>query len=165
MKNEFKPYLQKSIELGRSFIVSKYQRQRWPLFLLWQGITIFMDHFKDVKYMIGPVSMSDQYQKLSKELMIQFLLEEYGDKNLAKIVRPRNKVMMNTILNRILIQYCESSLVNTGLISESAILSLQKHFFHLHFHNLNHLFFSLCNCSLFWKKVYSQREEATHSRK
>jgi putative hemolysin len=100
MKNEFKPYLRKSIELGRSFVVSKYQRQRWPLFLLWQGITIFMDHFKDVKYIIGPVSMSDQYQRLSKELMIQFLLQEYGDKDLAKCVRPRNKVLMKDIIDR-----------------------------------------------------------------
>jgi putative hemolysin len=100
MKNEFKPYLRRSIELGRSFVVSKYQRQRWPLFLLWQGITIFMDHFKDVKYIIGPVSMSDQYQRLSKELMIQFLLEEYGDKELAQYVKPRNRIVMEDIIDR-----------------------------------------------------------------
>jgi putative hemolysin len=100
MKNEFKPYLRRSVELGRSFVVSKYQRQRWPLFLLWQGITIFIDHFKDVKYIIGPVSMSDQYQRLSKELMIQFLLEEYGDKDLAKILKPRNKVVMKDVVDR-----------------------------------------------------------------
>lgn len=100
MKNEFKPYLKRSIELGRSFVVSKYQRQRWPLFLLWQGITIFMDHFKDVKYIIGPVSMSDQYKRLSKELMIQFLLQEYGDEKLSAWVRPRNKVIMKDWIDR-----------------------------------------------------------------
>jgi putative hemolysin len=100
MKNEFKPYLRRSIELGRSFVVSKYQRQRWPLFLLWQGITIFMDHFKDVKYIIGPVSMSDQYKRLSKELMIQFLLQEYGDEKLSAWVRPRNKVVMKDLIDR-----------------------------------------------------------------
>ncbi len=100
MKREFKPYLKRSIELGRSFIVSKYQKQRWPLFLLWQGITIFMDHFSEVKYIIGPVSMSDHYNRLSKELMIQFLLQEHSDKELSKWVRPRHKVVMKDRIDR-----------------------------------------------------------------
>lgn len=100
MKNEFRPYLKKSIELGRSFVVSKYQKQRWPLFLLWQGITIFTKHFSEVKYIIGPVSMSDRYQKLSKELMIQFLLDQFGDKELSSWVKPRHKVVMKDIVDR-----------------------------------------------------------------
>jgi hypothetical protein len=44
--------------------------------------------------------MSDQYKRLSKELMIQFLLQEYGDEKLSAWVRPRNKVVMKDLIDR-----------------------------------------------------------------
>ena len=92
MSNEFKPYLMQSVELGRSFVVQEYQRQRWPLFLLWQGITLSLKNFSEVRYIMGPVTMSDSYKNMSKHIMIQFLEEHYGDEQLSSLVKPRVKV-------------------------------------------------------------------------
>ena len=92
MSNEFKPYLFQSMELGRSFVVPHYQKQRWPLFLLWQGITLCTKNFSEVKYLVGPVTMSDSYKSMSKHIIIQFLEKNYGDAELAAWVKPRVKV-------------------------------------------------------------------------
>jgi putative hemolysin len=92
MSNAFKPYLMKSVELGRSFVVQEYQRQRWPLFLLWQGITLSLKNFEEVRFIMGPVTMSDTYKNMSKHIMIQFLEKHYGDSEMSSMVRPRVKV-------------------------------------------------------------------------
>lgn len=95
-KDDFNPYLNISMELGRSFVSLDYQRQRLPLFLLWEGIIQLLSNFQETKYIIGPVSMSNDYQTLSKELVIEFVQTNYGDPILSKLVRPRTKIK-NTI--------------------------------------------------------------------
>lgn len=92
MSNAFKPYLMQSVELGRSFVVQEYQRQRWPLFLLWQGITLSLKNFEEVRFIMGPVTMSDSYKNMSKHIMIQFLEKHYGDSEMSGMVKPRVKV-------------------------------------------------------------------------
>lgn len=91
-KREFQSYLQESVELGRSYVAVEYQRQRLPLFLLWEGIIQMLSNFKEAKYIIGPVSMSNDYQALSKELVIEFIQKNFGDEEMSKLVRPRTKI-------------------------------------------------------------------------
>ena len=91
-KDDFNPYLYISMELGRSFVSVEYQRQRLPLFLLWEGIIQMLSNFKEAKYIIGPVSMSNDYQALSKELVIEFIQKNFGDEEMSKLVRPRTKI-------------------------------------------------------------------------
>ena len=91
-KREFQSYLQESVELGRSYVAVEYQRQRLPLFLLWEGIIHMLSNFKEAKYIIGPVSMSNDYQALSKELVIEFIQKNFGDENLSQLVKPRTKI-------------------------------------------------------------------------
>lgn len=91
-KREFNSYLQESVELGRSYVAVEYQRQRLPLFLLWEGIIQMLSNFKEAKYIIGPVSMSNDYQALSKELVIEFIEKNFGDDEMSKLVRPRTKI-------------------------------------------------------------------------
>lgn len=91
-KREFNPYLQISIELGRSYVAVEYQRQRLPLFLLWEGIIQLLSNFNEAKYIIGPVSMSNDYQTLSKELVIDFIQKNFGDNELSQWVKPRTKI-------------------------------------------------------------------------
>jgi hypothetical protein len=78
--------------LGRSYVAVDYQRQRLPLFLLWEGIIQMLSNFKEAKYIIGPVSMSNDYQALSKELVIEFIQKNFGDEEMSKLVRPRTKI-------------------------------------------------------------------------
>jgi putative hemolysin len=90
MSNKMKPILGQSVELGRSFIVSEYQKHRLSLFLLWKGILFYLFANPNFRYIIGPVSISNSYQEVSKELIIQFITRNYFDHELSKYVEPRN---------------------------------------------------------------------------
>jgi Putative hemolysin len=91
ISDEFAPTLNQSIELGRSFIVSDYQRKPLPLFLLWKGILYFLLKHPEYRYLIGPVSVSNRYSSFSKKLIVNFLKENHYDYEMAKLVAPRNK--------------------------------------------------------------------------
>ena len=62
MKEEFDLVLEYSIELGRSFIIKEYQRHPLSLFLLWKGIQRFLMQNPVYQYLIGPVSVSNNFQ-------------------------------------------------------------------------------------------------------
>jgi putative hemolysin len=62
-----------AIELGRSFIRQEYQRGFAPLLLLWKGIGKFVAAHPQYRVLFGPVSISNRYQTLSRDLMISFL--------------------------------------------------------------------------------------------
>ncbi|MFM7310296.1 MAG: lysophospholipid acyltransferase family protein [Flavobacteriales bacterium] len=91
-QREFRPYLAQSMELGRSFVRAEYQRKRLPLFLLWQGIRQLVAHFKEVKYIIGPVSISNHYAPITQQMMVEFLQHHYGKSALKNWVNPKNKL-------------------------------------------------------------------------
>lgn len=82
--------LSQSLELGRSFIIQEYQRHRLSLFLLWKGILYYLISNEKFRYIIGPVSISNNYQEVSKELIIEFIRRHHYDENLAELVEPRN---------------------------------------------------------------------------
>lgn len=90
MHAKMKPILTQSVELGRSFIVKDYQKHRLSLFLLWKGILFYLLSNARFRYIIGPVSISNSYQAVSKELIIQFIRKNYFDEELSKLVEPRN---------------------------------------------------------------------------
>ena len=66
-----------ALELGRSFVRGEYQKGFAPLLLLWKGIGAFVARNPRYKVLFGPVSISNQYQAISRELMISFL-EKYA---------------------------------------------------------------------------------------
>lgn len=90
MSTKMKPILRQSVELGRSFITQEYQKHRLSLFLLWKGILFYLIANPRFRYIIGPVSISNSYQEVSKELIIQFIKRNYFDHELAKFVEPKN---------------------------------------------------------------------------
>ena len=83
--------LNESLELGRSFIVSEYQRKPLPLFMLWKGILYFLLKNPQYRYLIGPASISNNYSAVSKDLIIRFITENHSDNDLASFVLPRNE--------------------------------------------------------------------------
>ncbi|MDX1908740.1 MAG: lysophospholipid acyltransferase family protein [Bacteroidia bacterium] len=87
----FNPILSQSIELGRSFVLASYQKKRLPLFLLWKGIHTYLQHHPQYRYLIGPVSISNDYATLSKEVIVALIRRYYFDENLAKLVQPRKR--------------------------------------------------------------------------
>lgn len=86
---EFFNRLGPAIELGRSFIRREYQKHYSPLLLLWKGIAKFAQLHPDCPVLFGAVSISSDYQSLSRTLMVNFLNGHIYDNVLASSVRPR----------------------------------------------------------------------------
>lgn len=80
-----------AIELGRSFITTKYQRQHNSLSLLWKGVCHFVARNPDYKILFGPVSISQEYNKISKRLLVQFLTDRLRHPSLAGFVKPSHR--------------------------------------------------------------------------
>ncbi|MBN1131613.1 MAG: lysophospholipid acyltransferase family protein [Bacteroidales bacterium] len=91
LSHRFVPILKQSLELGRSFIVEEYQRKPMPLFLLWKGILYFLLKHAEYRYLVGPVSISNQFSQFSKGLIISYIRKHYFNKELSKYVRPRTR--------------------------------------------------------------------------
>ncbi|WP_203256221.1 GNAT family N-acyltransferase [Hyunsoonleella ulvae] len=91
----FEPELYKmmseSIEMGRAFIIKEYQQKPMPLFLLWKGIVHTTLRYPEHNYLIGGVSISNQFSNFSKSLMIEFMKSHYYDPYLAQYVRPKKE--------------------------------------------------------------------------
>ncbi|WP_067144989.1 GNAT family N-acyltransferase [Pseudotamlana agarivorans] len=91
----FEPELYKmmseSIEMGRAFIIKEYQQKPMPLFLLWKGIVHTTLRFPEHNYLIGGVSISNQFSNFSKSLMIEFMKSHYYDPYIAQYVRPKKE--------------------------------------------------------------------------
>ncbi|WP_191858248.1 GNAT family N-acyltransferase [Hanstruepera ponticola] len=89
----FEPELYKmmsqSIEMGRAFIIKDYQQKPMPLFLLWKGIVHTTLRHPEHKYLIGGVSISNQFSNFSKSLMIEFMMSHYYDPYVAQYVHPK----------------------------------------------------------------------------
>ncbi len=81
--------MSKSIEMGRAFIVKEYQQKPMPLFLLWKGIVHTTLRYPDHKYLIGGVSISNQFSDFSKSLMIEFMKSHYYDPYVAQYISPK----------------------------------------------------------------------------
>ena len=91
----FEPELYKmmsqSIEMGRAFIIKEYQQKPMPLFLLWKGIVHITLRYPEHKYLIGGVSISNQFSNFSKSLMIEFMKSHYYDPYIAQYVHPKKE--------------------------------------------------------------------------
>lgn len=79
-----------ALELGRSFVIQEFQKSYSPLMLLWRGIGRYVATRPRYRYLFGPVSISEEYQSLSKRLLIAFLKANDYRNDLAEFVRPRN---------------------------------------------------------------------------
>jgi len=91
MNRRFHPTLRQSLELGRSFIIKEYQRRPLPLFLLWKGILYFLLKHNEYRYLIGPVSISNNFSQFSRGLIMKYIKEHHFDKKLARHVKPRTR--------------------------------------------------------------------------
>jgi len=81
--------LSPALELGRSFIVADYQRKMASLSLIWRGIGQYIARHPRYKVLFGPVSISKEYQNLSKNLMVMYLQEHSNDPELARQIKAK----------------------------------------------------------------------------
>lgn len=90
-KRALESILANALELGRSFISGEYQRQYYPLFLLWKGVFHMLIKNKEYRYLIGPVSISNDYSMSAKSLMVNYINTYCMDAVLADFIRARRK--------------------------------------------------------------------------
>ena len=77
LQGDFVDLLPNSIELGRSFVQPRYWGQH-SLDYLWYGIGAYLRERPDIKYLFGPVSISNAYPDPAKDLIIRFYQQQFG---------------------------------------------------------------------------------------
>ncbi len=88
--NEFLNRMGPALELGRSFVRLEYQKGFAPLLLLWKGIGRYVAQNPRYKILFGPVSISNQYHSVSRQLMVSFLERYASLQGWAGLVATRN---------------------------------------------------------------------------
>jgi hypothetical protein len=87
----FESYMERGIELGRSFVQPKYWNSR-ALDYLWQGIGAYLKTRPDIQYLFGAVSLSDTFNQKAQGLMIYFYQTYFGAQ--AKLVQHKSPYSM-----------------------------------------------------------------------
>ncbi len=90
-ESELHEMMHNSIEMGRAFIIKDYQQKPMPLFLLWRGIIHTTLRYPEHKFLLGGVSISNQFTDFSKSLMIEFMKSNYYDPYIAQYVHPKKE--------------------------------------------------------------------------
>ncbi len=85
---DFSTVLKVSIELGRSFITKEYQKKTMSLFMLWKGILYLLIKNPEYRYLMGPVSMSNEFLDVSKALAVEFLKANFYNSEFSEYIHP-----------------------------------------------------------------------------
>lgn len=88
---ELHKMMENTIEMGRAFIINEYQQKPMPLFLLWKGIVHVTLRYPEHKFLLGGVSISNQFSEFSKSLMIEFMKSHYYDPYIAQYIHPKKE--------------------------------------------------------------------------
>lgn len=80
-----------AIELGRAFVRPEYQKDYSPLLLLWKGIASFVSREPRYRVLFGPVSISNEYGSLSRQILARFLYATAYSGRLGQLVTGRNE--------------------------------------------------------------------------
>lgn len=83
---EIAPLLAQSMELGRSFIQPKYQKEIMGLKLLLAGLAICTVHCPEAHYFMGPVSMSATMPWPWQTLAVHYLIRDFALPGGSKLV-------------------------------------------------------------------------------
>jgi putative hemolysin len=78
-----------ALELGRSFVRVEYQKSYNALLLLWKGIGRYVARNPRYRFLFGPVSITNEYQKVSRMLMVTYLRDHNFMPEMAKWIKPK----------------------------------------------------------------------------
>ncbi|MBG0791215.1 MAG: lysophospholipid acyltransferase family protein [Desulfovibrionaceae bacterium] len=88
-REDFLRDLGPALEMGRSFIVPKYQRSYQPLLLLWKGVASFVVRNPKYTRLFGCVSISSEYSGVSREIIMGFMERHCSLPELAHMALPK----------------------------------------------------------------------------
>ncbi len=89
--------LDPALEMGRSFVRPEYQKNYSALFLLWKGIAAYIARHPRYSNLFGPVSINNEYQSTSRQLLVRFLEMNNFVGNLAHLIKPRHPLRERSI--------------------------------------------------------------------
>lgn len=92
----FHPYLEESIELGRSFVHPNYWGKA-SLDYLWQGLGAYLATQPHIRYLIGPVSMSADYPRELMNMLAYFYKRYYPSPEQLAIAKKPYLITADTI--------------------------------------------------------------------
>ena len=96
----FETYFTQGLELGRSFVQPKYWNS-WALDYLWQGIGAYVRTRPNIRYLFGPVSLSDSFNVQAKSLLIYFYMLYFSPKE--KLVKHKARYKLSKEMK----SYCQ----------------------------------------------------------
>jgi putative hemolysin len=85
------------------------------LFLLWKGLLTVLLQNPDYRYLIGPVSISNDFSEFSKSIIVQFIKKNHYDPELAKFLKSRKRFA-----------YRNSKSIDTEIIIDNANNDIRK---------------------------------------
>ncbi|BFM05871.1 lysophospholipid acyltransferase family protein [Halioxenophilus aromaticivorans] len=80
------PYLTQTIELGRSFVAPNYWGKN-SLDYLWQGIGAYINRDPDIRYVLGPVTISAGFSRALTEEMVFYYQRFYNHSQTLAVSR------------------------------------------------------------------------------
>ncbi|GFK93621.1 hypothetical protein NNJEOMEG_01455 [Fundidesulfovibrio magnetotacticus] len=90
LKPGFLTRLGPALEMGRSFVRPEHQKSYNALLLLWRGIGTVVAREPRYRTLFGPVSITNDYQAASRQLMADFFEARGGEgSGLSRLVKPR----------------------------------------------------------------------------
>lgn len=89
-RSEFLDHIGPAIELGRSFVCPDYQKTFQPLMLLWRGIGRFVSARPQYRMLFGPVSVSNDYHSISRQLIAAYSKKKCHQTDVARFVKGNN---------------------------------------------------------------------------
>ncbi len=102
----FEPYFNQGLELGRSFVQPKYWNSR-ALDYLWQGIGAYVRTRPNIRYLFGPVSLSDSFTAQAKALLIYFYMIYFSPQE--RLVKHKARYKLSKEMK----SYCQEIFIGT----------------------------------------------------
>lgn len=85
-----------TLEAGRSFVRPEYQRGL-SLLMIWMALARFIAANPEYKYLMGPVSISSEFQENSKHLMVSYLMKNHPHEK-SDVVLSKNPPQFDSTL-------------------------------------------------------------------
>ncbi|MGN0033761.1 MAG: lysophospholipid acyltransferase family protein [Candidatus Limimorpha sp.] len=82
-------FLTYTMELGRSYVSIDYQKDILPLMLLFKGLMFSIVKYPEMKYFIGPVSISSWFPKFYQSIIVHYVKTKHSDEEMSRLIKPK----------------------------------------------------------------------------
>ncbi len=89
----FNQYIENGLELGRSFVQPRYWGKR-SVDYLWQGIGAYLNKYAEIRYLFGPVSISQDYSAAAQQAIVRFYSLYFGATSASGTVTPKTPYVL-----------------------------------------------------------------------